>query len=345
MTTAVGGLVVRPLLAVAVAAGPTAGTVAGPHAGPARPDGPAATGSYQCVLGGNDTEAVAATLQLDSVPESVRPGQVLRLAGVLTLSFPQQEALRSMGRLATRVALDDAEFALRAQSGRAHGRVRAAAVKGDDPTNVAFSAFDVAARVRFAPYRVPAGVQDELDLSLPAGTGDTPAFTVTLERSGLLTQQVATTCSQDADAATSPIVRLPVVRRTAAHPHQGAAPAHGGPSSTTGTPAAPPATDVLPPAAPPAGDADASTPGHPARPPVTDAPPSAGAERPRTESLTPAYAAIPPNTRRPGVFLPSWLLALGGLVIPLAAVAYAITTQRRLRLVRARIAARGRSNA
>jgi hypothetical protein len=72
--------------------------------------------------------------------------------------------------------------------------------------------------------------------------------------------------------------------------------------------------------------------------------PGAGQGEPTVATaVRPAYSAIPPSTRDSGVFVPAWLLALGGLCLPLLAVAYAVATHRRLRVVRRRVTLRGRS--
>lgn len=294
-------LVGAALVAVLVLPAPTAS---------AAEAGPSGSANYTCNMTGGGPAAVTVTMTLDSVPESVAPGQTVGLSGSLTFGFTAQTAIGTQVLLARKVGVASAHFVLGAVSGGHTDTIAARSVEAPQASvGNPLKPFSVTAKVALPAYKVPANATGEVALSLPS-TANLPntvakapakvAFTAVLSQNGLLHQRTMA-CALSKAGAAPLITRIPIVTKTDIAPL-------GGPALGPG-PSAPLPADL------------------PA--PASDLPQAA----PTSAKTRPVFDAIPPATRHSGVFIPAWSIVVVGLMLPIGALLYAASLRHRLRLM------------
>lgn len=154
----------------------------------------------------------------------------------------------------------------------------------------------------------------------PNSVGFTPAnvaFTVTISQDNLLAPTREVACWLPDDTAAPTIARVPIAVAVAEVP-TGADGLLGGDDLLAGAPGA---------TAPTGGLGGLSDIGLDPAAAETDL----AASAPQS-SVRQLLSSIPPHTRVAGILLPTWLLLLVGSLIPLGAVAYAVSLRRRLAL-------------
>jgi hypothetical protein len=271
-------------------------------------------------------------LQLD-VPDQVRPGEVLRLSGTLSVQFPEE--LRSLA----------ADYFTYAQA--VSDSVTIPVTAGGRTTALRTSHFDsgkvptrnqplvLSSVVSLAPYRVPSGATGEVVVELPAN-GSVPsnvdessvAFTALALLSGgfvatFYSEYTYKAACRAPAAADRTVARIPV-----AEPDDSAPGASEHPSPAAGDPSTTPPGEQ-PALAGQASRAAASTTRQ------SSSPLAAVAHADGSAAETPSATTLAPAAAEEGVRVPGWALLVAATSVVLAAVLLAGWSHHRVRVLRA----------
>lgn len=320
-----GGLV---LLAVAAVVGavpaPPASAESAAEAETAAP----VVADYTCSIEGDPApEPVSVSLTLDGPTSPVSPGDVVSLAGQLTITYPRAVAVSSQLTLGSKSAMGDTLFQPEVRVGK-RTQPLTATVLPESPAPIK-DPFTLSADIRFADFTVPGGDVDELVVTMPRrATIENPvpptppkvAFTTAIELDSPVTPTRAVGCWPTPAEPMPPLARIKVA--------PGGSDDTDAPPADTGPP--PPAPELGPGsstgAAPPAPPAPADVPSGEAPPPT----PAGDAPRTTTTTAELQAAAIPEPTSMSGTFIPYWEVALMGAFLPVTAMGLAIAQRRRL---------------
>jgi len=318
-STTVGAAVVLAALLVPVGGPADAGTEA------------RGLGKYQCTVeGGLSPSDTDLALNVKGVPASLQPGDVLRLKGLLDMTFPSDVGTQSKLQLANEAGLVATNFSLAIAVGTRRFLVKPVAVAAK-PQPIG-SPFVVSASVEFDEFVVPPGASGELVIAMPSDArtanpaGNEPksvVFKATISQDSPFAAERQVGCALIENDAPGVVARIPIEVKESGAGDGSTSMDSGDPGGSPSNPPAPWA-DPLPAAELPQGAEGPTGDAQPPPGPGDETSIAAAAAGEATgASLVKSSAAIPPATRRPGTFIPTWTLIVMMLTLFGLAVAYA----------------------